>query len=144
MMIASQIMNILKNIDGVVAVAEFGSYGTEYWIKDRSDIDLAVVVGPNISYMDTLNMEDRLLSVFEEYYNYNKIHLTFILFKEFASKYARMAVDADSTFIVNDNRWFDFQHYVLKYARNNHEFERMLKIDEQYTYFGGVIDESIL
>lgn len=65
----------LKNINGVVAISQFGSYGSELWIENRS---------------------------------------------------------------------FDFQHYVLKYARNNSGFEKKLRIDEQCSYFGGIIDESIL
>lgn len=134
----------LKNINGVVAISQFGSYASELWIENRSDIDLAVVVGAEISYMNTLSMEDEILPIFEAYYDYSDIHITFILFKEFTSKYARMAVDSECVFIVDENRWFDFQHYVLKYARNNSEFERKLKMDEQYTYFGGIIDESIL
>lgn len=143
-------MSISKNIDklkklkGIVAVSQFGSFGTEYFIYGKSDIDLAVIVEPNISYMDTLNLEDDILPIFCEEYKYDNIHLTFILFKEFASKYARFAVDSDNIIVIDENRWFDFQHYVLKFARNNREFERTLKIDEQYTYFGGIIDESIL
>ncbi|MEA4825016.1 MAG: nucleotidyltransferase domain-containing protein [Clostridium sp.] len=138
------LMKKLNNIHGIVAISQFGSYGTEYWIKDRSDIDLAVITEPNITYMETLNMEDELINIFKEHYGYEYIHLTFILFKEFYSKYARIAVDSDNIFIVDEDRWFDFQHYVLKHARNNREFEKRLKIDEQYTYFGGIIDESIL
>lgn len=134
----------LKNVQGIVAISQFGSYGTEYWIKDRSDIDLAVITEPNITYMETLKIEDELIPIFKKYYEYEDIHLTFILFKEFYSKFARMAVDSDNIFILNEERWFDFHHYVLKYARNNREFEKRLKIDEQYTYFGGIIDESIL
>lgn len=140
----SQVIDKLKDIKGLVAVAQFGSFNTEYWIKDRSDIDLAVVVGPNISFTDTLSIEDKLIAPFQQYYNYNNIHLTFILFNDFASKYARIAVDSDEIFVIDEDRWFDFQHYVLKHARNNMEFEKKLKIDEQYTYFGGIIDESLL
>jgi predicted nucleotidyltransferase len=137
-------INKLKNIKGIVALSEFGSYRTEYWIKDRSDIDLAVVVAPDVTFIDTLDMEDDIEALSKEFYNYNIIHLTFVLFNDFASKYARFAVDSNVKFIVNEERWYDFQHYVLKYARNNVKFERTLKIDEQYSYFGGVIDESLL
>ena len=28
----------------IIAICEFGSYGTDDWIKDRSDIDLLVVL----------------------------------------------------------------------------------------------------
>lgn len=143
-MSTSQITNVLKSIEGIVAISQFGSFNTDKWIEGRSDIDLAVIVAHDVSYMDTLTMEDKIIHVFENYYNYKSIHLTFILFKDFACKYARMAVDSDTKFIIDDEAWFDFQHYVLKYARDNKEFERKLKIDEQYTYFGGIIDESIL
>lgn len=138
------LINRVKEIQGIVGVSQFGSYGTEYWIQDRSDIDLAVVTAPNITYLDTLNIEDKLLPIFQDFYEYKDIHLTFILFSDFHCKYARMAADSDNIFIIDEDRWFDFQHYVLKFARNNREFEKRLKIDEQYTYFGGIIDESIL
>lgn len=140
----SELIDNLQSISGLVAVSQFGSYNTDYWIKDRSDIDLLIVVERGISYLDTLDMEDKLLPVFEKYYNYSKIHLTFLLFKDFSSKYARIAIDSNTVFIIKDNDWFDFKHYVLKYIRNNENLERNLKIDEQYSYFGGVIDESLL
>ena len=134
----------LNQIKGIVAVSQFGSYGTEFWVKDRSDIDIDVVVAPEVSYMDTLGMEDHILPILEEYYKYNNIHLTFILFKEFDNKYARLAIDSREQFIINEELWFDFQHYVLKYLRNNEVLQKTLNIDEQYSYFGGIIDESLL
>ncbi len=47
-------------------------------------------------------------------------------------------------YIIDYDFWHDFHHYLLKYAKNNKDFEKKLKIDEQYTYFGGIIDECIL
>lgn len=134
----------LNNINGIVAISVFGSYGTDLWIEGRSDIDIAVIVKPSRTFQDTLNMEDDIELILKEYFNYDNIHLTFIMFNDFSSKYARIAVDSNEQVILDYDSWFDFQHYVLKYARNNVEFEKMLKIDEQYTYFGGIIDESIL
>lgn len=134
----------LKKINGIVALSKFGSHGTEYWIEGRSDIDIAVVVKSNISFKDTLDIEDDLEKIIKEYYSYDNIHLTFIMFKDFATKYARIAVDSKEVYIIDYDFWYDFHHYVLKYARNNRDFEKKLKIDEQYTYFGGIIDESIL
>lgn len=133
----------IKKIKSVVCISEFGSYNTEYWIKGRSDIDLAVVVKPGVTFIETLDIEDDIIKAACEYYNYDKIHLTFILFKDFFSKYARFAVDSNKKYIVDEERWYDFQHYVLKYARLNGKLERTLKIDEQYYYFGGMIDESL-
>lgn len=140
----AELLTKLQSVKGLVAISQFGSYGSEYWIKDRSDIDLAVVVSRNITYLDTLDMEDMLLPIFEKYYGYHKIHFTFIFFQDFSTKYARIAVDSDTVFIINDNDWFDFRHYVLKCIRINENLERTLKLDEQYSYFGGIIDESLL
>lgn len=134
----------LKKLNTIISVCEFGSYRTKYWVENRSDIDLAIVLYPNVSFDDTLNIEDKIEEVSKEYYKYDNIHLTFIIFNDFANKYARMAVDSDMKYIVNEEKWYDFQHYVLKFARNNREFEKTLKIDEQYFYFGGIIDESLL
>ncbi|MDR5585991.1 MULTISPECIES: nucleotidyltransferase domain-containing protein [Clostridium] len=139
-----EFLNKLREFNSIVCIAQFGSYGTEYWIRDRSDIDLAVIVKSNISFLDTLDIEEELVELAMEYYNYDKIHLTFILFKEFESKYARIAVDSNNKYIVDEEAWYDFQHYVLKFVRNNERLEKILKIDEQYSYFGGVIDESLL
>lgn len=137
-----------KNLESMdhelISVIQFGSYGTCDWVKGRSDIDIAIVLQPKVTFEDTLNMEDNLEDLLKKYYSYDKIHITFIFFKDFASKFARIAVESDEKIIIDECRWYDFQHYVLQYARKNRDFERMLKIDEQYTYFGGIIDESIL
>ena len=140
----SQLIDNLKSMKGIVAVAQFGSYGSDLWIKDRSDIDLAVIVAPDISFMNTLDIEEDLLIIFRKYYEYDNIHITFIFFNDFSSKYARIAVDSKNIYVLNEMLWFDFQHYVLKFARNNEGLEKLLKIDEQFTYFGGIIDESLL
>ena len=128
----------------IIALCEFGSYGTKDWIKDRSDIDLIIVTKPNVTFLDTFEIEDEIKEIATEFYKYDKIHLTFLLFKDFSNKYARIAVDSDKKYILDEERWYDFNHYVLKSARNNEKLERTLKIDEQYSYFGGIIDESLL
>lgn len=139
-----EFINKLKKFQEIIALCIFGSYGTDMWIKDRSDIDLIVVVGPKITFLDTFDIEDEIKEIANEFYDYNNIHLTFVLFNDFANKYARLAVDSDNKYILNEERWYDFNHYVLKAARNNLRLEKILKIDEQYSYFGGIIDESIL
>lgn len=134
----------LKTIDKIIGISEFGSFNTEDWIKDRSDIDIAVIMAPKMTFMDTLEIEDELLELLTEFYNYEDIHMTFILFKDFGSKFARIAIESEKIYVTNEERWFDFSHYVRKYFRNNYEFEKRMKINEQYELFGGIIDESIL
>lgn len=134
----------IKKYSEIIALCEFGSYGTKEWIRDRSDIDVLIVVGPKVTFLDTLDIEDGIKEIASQFYNYDNIHLTFVLFNDFGNKYARIAVDSDNQYILNEERWYDFSHYVLKAARNNEKLEKILKVDEQYSYFGGIIDESIL
>lgn len=134
----------LKKYREIIALCEFGSYGTKDWIRDRSDIDLLVITKPKVTFLDTFEIEDEIKEIAIEFYKYNKIHLTFLLFSDFSNKYSRIAVDSDNKYILDEERWYDFNHYVLKAVRNNEKLEKTLKIDEQYSYFGGIIDESLL
>ncbi len=139
-----EFLSKLRDLKNVICIVEFGSFRTDEWIKDRSDIDLLVVTSPKITFMDTLDIEDEVLELAKEFYNYNNIHLTFLLFNDFTNKFARIAVDNEKKYIVNEEKWYDFNHNVLKFVRNNEKLYRNLKIDEQYSYFGGIVDESIL
>ena len=131
----------LKEFKGVICLSQFGSFGSEYWNKGRSDIDIAVITEPHITFLDTLDMEDKIEELCKKYYSYDNVHLTFILFKEFHNKFARIAIDSDKVFVVDENKWFDFTHYVLKFIRNNERLESQLKIDEEYSYFGRNVHE---
>ncbi|WP_415281511.1 nucleotidyltransferase domain-containing protein [Clostridium perfringens] len=62
----------------IIYVVEFGSFRTEAWIKDRSDIDLLVITAANVTFMDTIEIEDEILDITKEFYNYSYIHLIFI------------------------------------------------------------------
>ncbi|WP_243897039.1 hypothetical protein [Clostridium perfringens] len=79
-----------------------------------------------------------------EFPKYPNIHLTFLLFKDFNNKFAKIAIDSEKKYILNEEKWYDFNHNVLKYIRINERLNRNLKLDEQFSYFGGIIDESIL
>ncbi|MGG5461203.1 nucleotidyltransferase domain-containing protein [Clostridium sp. B9] len=131
-MIEAEFLVKLKNLKSIIAIVEFGSFRTEEWIKDRSDIDLLVITAPNITFMDTLEIEDEILEIAKEFYNYPDIHLTFILFNNFSNKFARIAIDSEKQYILNDEKWYDFTHNVLKYIRNNEKLSRNLKLEEKY------------
>ena len=143
-MTESDFLEKLKKLKNIICVVEFGSFRTESWIKDRSDIDLLVITAPNVTFMDTLEIEDDILEIAREFYKYPNIHLTFLLFKDFHSKFAKIAIDSEKKYILNEEKWYDFNHNVLKYIRINERLNRNLKLDEQFSYFGGIIDESIL
>lgn len=105
----NELVDKLKTINWLVAICEFGSYGSEYLLEGKSDIDLIVIVGSEISYINTLDIEELVLPILSDYYNYPNIHLTFILFNDFHSKFSRMSIDSAKIIIIRDD-WFDFQH----------------------------------
>ena len=55
-MTESDFLEKLKKLKNIICVVEFGSFRTEAWIKDRSDIDLLVITAPNVTFMDTLEV----------------------------------------------------------------------------------------
>ncbi|MCT4662915.1 MAG: nucleotidyltransferase domain-containing protein [Tissierellales bacterium] len=137
-------LKAIESISGIVAILQFGSYGTDDWIEGRSDIDFLVLMAPRFEYEETLDIEDDLETLLMDYYDYDDIHISFVLYKDYGSKYARILTDSDQTFIIDDKNWFDFQHYVFKYARINNNFEQRLIEDEKYTYFGRDVDDALL
>ncbi|PWX45104.1 hypothetical protein CYK83_09405, partial [Clostridium perfringens] len=96
----------LKKLKSIICVVEFGSFRTEAWIKDRSDIDLLVITAPNVTFMDTLEIEDDVLEIAREFYKYPNIHLTFLLFKDFHNKFATIAIDSEKKYILNEEKWY--------------------------------------
>ncbi|MDV5105935.1 nucleotidyltransferase domain-containing protein [Clostridium perfringens] len=40
----------LKKLKSIICVVEFGSFRTEAWIKDRSDIDLLVITSTKCNF----------------------------------------------------------------------------------------------
>ena len=64
------------NDNNVLYISQFGSYGTCEWIKDRSDIDIGVIV-KSLSELD-LSLEDELVDYFKKIYNYNNVNITIV------------------------------------------------------------------
>ena len=109
-----KLLEELKNINEIIAVSQFGSYGSKFWIENKSDIDLIAIIYSDIVYINILNLEERLTKLFKRYYNYDNIHLTLLRFNEFKSKYASMAIDSNNVFIVDKESWCYFNYYVSK------------------------------
>jgi len=118
-----------KDEDNIIALAVFGSYNTRKWIKDKSDIDVLVLLNEKRDVSFEFQLEDELIPSLEEFFNYNQIHLTFVYISEFDSSLAICYIDSKDKIIVDYNREIDFRLYVNKYLRNNEWLDYLIKED---------------
>ncbi|MBW6409350.1 nucleotidyltransferase domain-containing protein [Clostridium weizhouense] len=121
----------INNIDNLISLAVFGSYGTKYWINGKSDIDILVLMEKRQDIMDEFDLEEILEPILESYFKYDKIHLTFINMRDYDSIFARQYIDSDDKLIVNDFKEIDFRLYINKYLRENDWLIKKIKKDNK-------------
>ena len=109
----------IKVIDNIISLAIFGSYSTEYWRENSSDIDILVLMKKRNDVMDEFDLEDELIPVLQKHFNYDKIHLTFMNMRDFDTVFARQYLDSEDKLIIDELKEIDFRLYVNKYIRNN-------------------------
>lgn len=109
----------LQQIENLISLAVFGSYETKYWIVDKSDIDILVLMEKRENIMDELDLEEVLEPILQEYFQYKNIHLTFINMRDYDSIMARQYIDSRDKLIINKYKEIDFRLYVNKYLREN-------------------------
>lgn len=133
-------LNINK-MNNLIALSVFGSYETEYWIKGKSDIDILVLIEKRDSVMDEFDLEDELEPVLKEYFEYDKIHLTFINMRDFDSIFARQYIDSEDKLIIDEFKEIDFRLYVNKFIRENDNLIKKIDRDNKLVeeYNGGSI-----
>ena len=118
----------IKNIDNLIALAVFGSYETRYWVENKSDIDILVLMEKREDIMDEFDLEDILEPILKEYFEYDNVHFTFISMKDYDSIFARQYIDSTDKLVVDEFKEIDFRLYVNKYLRENQWlFERIKK-----------------
>lgn len=113
----------------IISIAIIGSYNTEFWIKDRSDIDVVVLLDKKDDVSTEFEIEDYLLPKLQEYFNYEDIHITFLYMRDFEEDIARAYIYTANKLILDPNKEIDFRLYVNKYIRNNQWLEELIKRD---------------
>lgn len=109
----------LKKIDNLISLAVFGSYETEYFREGFSDIDIFVLMKNRKDIMDEIEIEDEILPILQEYFNYDNIHLTFLTMRDYDTRLANQYIDSEDKLIVDKFNEIDFRLYVNKYLREN-------------------------
>lgn len=124
---------MLRNIKienkNIASVALFGSYNTEFWIKGKSDIDILVLLKEKGDVSIEFDIEDQLIPIFQEYFKYDNIHLTFIYMSDFSEELANEYIKSKDKLILDEDKEIDFRLYINKYKRNNEWLEELIKAD---------------
>ena len=113
----------------IISMAIIGSYNTEYWRANRSDIDILVLLNKKTDVSIEFDLEDELTPVLEKYFNYNNIHLTFLYINDFEHQLALEYIKSNDKLVLNNEKEIDFRLYINKYRRNNQWLEDLIKRD---------------
>ncbi|MDU4884608.1 nucleotidyltransferase domain-containing protein [uncultured Clostridium sp.] len=113
----------------IISMAIIGSYNTEYWRVNRSDIDILILLDKKIDVSIEFDLEDELIPMLQKYFNYNNIHLTFLYMKDFEHSLALEYIKSNDKLVFDKEREVDFRLYVNKYRRNNQWLEDLIKRD---------------
>ena len=122
----------LDTIDNLISLAVFGSYGTPYWRKSYSDIDILVIMDKRNDIMDEINLEEIIMPILINHFKYDNIHLTFINMSEFDSIFARQYLDSEDKLIIDELKEIDFRLYINKYLRSNDWLIEKTKEDSKF------------
>lgn len=121
----------ITNTENLVALAVFGSFETEFWLKGKSDIDILVVLERKIDTSFEFNLEDDLIPLLQEYFSYDNIHLTFLYMNEFESPLAMEYINSKNKLVINQIKEIDFRLYINKFKRNNKWLEDLIEKDNE-------------
>ncbi|MFW2491670.1 nucleotidyltransferase domain-containing protein [Clostridium chromiireducens] len=121
----------LEDKDNIIALALFGSYNTDQWIRNKSDIDILVLLDVKKGINFEFDLEDRLIPLLQKFYKYDDIHLTFVYLNEYDSIFANCYIYSKDKAIFDSNKEIDFRLYVNKYLRNNEWLDSLIKRDTE-------------
>lgn len=98
----------LKN---VIAICVFGSYHEECFDKNRSDIDIMVLLSKELDFDKEFEIEDYLQSILPKYFEHDDIHYTFI--SDFNYPFSELFLISKDKIIFHEEKYLD---YILGYS----------------------------
>lgn len=119
---------LIKSDENIISLTLFGSYNTEFWDENRSDIDILVLVKHtdfNIEY----KLEAFYFPILSSYFENEKIHFTFIGLRDFDSVFGDIYIDYEDKVIFDISEHFNYLMYISKYNRVNENLINLVKSD---------------
>lgn len=129
----------VKKLEDVIALCTFGSYNENCWDKNRSDIDVMVLLSKELQWELELEIEDYLTEFCSEYFNHCNIHITFI--NGFVYPFGELMIASENKLILDTEKYLD---YVLGYScfkrdREYLEIIREYHLKEREDYTNGLL-----
>lgn len=98
-------------LNNVLAIGIFGSYHEECFDKNRSDIDVMVLLKKELDFNDEFEIEDYLNSILPVYFKHDNIHYTFI--HDFNYPFSELLLMSNDRIIFDEEKYLD---YLLGYS----------------------------
>lgn len=95
----------------VLSIGIFGSYHEECFDKNRSDIDVMILLTKELDFDEEFEIEDYLDGILPEYFNHNNIHYTFI--HDFNYPFSELLLMSEDKIIFDEEKYLD---YLLGYS----------------------------
>jgi predicted nucleotidyltransferase len=101
----------LNEFKAIIAMCTFGSYNETCFNKDRSDIDVMILLKKELEWEEELEIEDYLQTILPHYFNHKEIHYTFI--NDFVYPFSEMFIESRDKIIIQEEAYLD---YILGYS----------------------------
>ena len=98
-------------LNNVLAIGTFGSYHEECFDKNRSDIDVMILLKKELDFNDEFEIEDYLNSILPVYFKHDNIHYTFI--HDFNYPFSELLLMSNDRIIFDEEKYLD---YLLGYS----------------------------
>lgn len=113
----------------ILYISQFGSYGTDEWVKNISDIDIGVVVN-SLENLD-FELEDKLIAYFKKFYDYDIINITIVKY-DLEDKLTRNIICGKTLYSkLNEKdikRLCLYIEKTVQYQRNYYELGKLEKL----------------
>lgn len=119
--------------ENVISLTLFGSYNTRFWNKERSDIDILVLVKRSDFDLEC-KLEDYYYPLLKEYFGHDNIHFTFIALNNFDTVFADIYIDFTDKIIFDMELHYDFLLYISKFNRVNESLINLIRRDWESKY----------
>lgn len=101
----------LNRFKEIIAICTFGSYNEACFHKDRSDIDIMILLKKELQWEEEMEIEDYLQMILPNYFNHKDIHCTFI--NGFVYPFSEMLIESKDKIIIQED---EYVHYILGYS----------------------------
>lgn len=128
-----------ENLKNVICISVFGSYHEKFFSKDRSDIDIAILLSNELDWCKEFEIEDYLQSILPKHFSHNNIHYTFLT--NFNYPFSELLLTSNDKIILKEEAYLDYSlgYSAFKRDRENLEIIRNENLKDLKEYRSGLL-----